>query len=455
MNRKAEITWEKAVAFALGALVLFLIVALIVNFLPYAKILSYLGLKIIPDEEEDRMIDRSIREVEKAFEECMKMAGDNCICDVAINLQIPEDMQMEIYEKDGKATVELGDYSSTINSAYCFLEYTPEDLATWYFVKNELLFDESHYISKDLIRIDQSDTQINIHGPMPGTLDLPYRLIKWHGRLCFSPKAELIRYGRRCSALKSCELTVGYVCDASQFCLGPKDYFYTGEGICCAVGCSDTPVQEAPEALLRTADEYYSVPFYTPAVALYKDFVKKYQTHAKAPFAQKRIGDIYMLLGDNLNAIWEWEKLIMMYPRADDLIRQAEQQSDEIINDCGRYFEDTYFGESEEEKAKCNDYRDSLLRGCYYYRGKDDICEVCAKDMPCSTINDKDTCLVSPCRNVGEKTCVWSWGKCRETNIIKKCSDIKTETACVNDPCILGLGNCCYWNDVNKKCYTA
>jgi tetratricopeptide (TPR) repeat protein len=458
---------NKLVAFVLGALVFVAVAALIIKFVPFSKAFAYFGITLFQAEEEKTAIDMSLAAFENAYRECSQLKADNCVCHYPINLELMDGMVLEIAPKEEdkkkEILITLQDYKSKINdSEYCFLEYEPEDLANWNFLKKDLSRDESRYTSKELAKIIKFEDGIYVEGPGSAILPLPYRLVRWHGKVCLAAKKSITRYGRRCNQLNFCDPTVAYKCNDTEFCKGVEDPFYSGPGKCCAVGCSATPVQPGPEQLLVPANEYYDLRWYSQALPLYQAYLDKYPDHDKAIFYLKRVIDIYLELGNSENAIFEFRKLIMLHPELMAYPGSAERNEMEKIDlrlsefmKCGDLYEDTIGDESLEEKNKCNNDRDSVLRGCWY-DADSDTCKQCIAF--CSQYTDKDTCLAHPCANVGstlphEVLCTWSWWSgCKDGSRPKYCRDIKTKEACQADPCVLGFDRCCLWNYTSSEC---
>ncbi|MBW2994747.1 hypothetical protein KY312_00195 [Candidatus Woesearchaeota archaeon] len=449
MNKKADITWEKVVAIALGVLILFVIASLVFNVIvPRSKILSSLGLKFFVDEEEEKAIDTSLNAFERAFQECSKIKQDNCVCDYPINPKLTEELELEIREKDSKILlrVDYGRdfYESIIDNRYYFMKFQPVDMANWVYRKYQESRPEDFFISNKLMKIKQFENSLGIlQEDKSGNVDLPYKLVKWHGKLFFSSLPELIK-GRTCNELRLCRQP-NKLCKKDEFCTGLEDEWYIGDDICCSNNCSLTPVEvEEWEKLFNAAEKAFESKNYKQAAQQYDSFAALYPDNEKAPYALKRSGDAYLLAGDRSLAKLAWYALVRKYPEQTTYIRLADEQSDSFMN-CDAFI-DTML-DTNEEIAKCNNDRDSLLRGCYYYDvpwDLDDECRPCQQNMPCSAINNKETCEASPCRNVGQTICTWSFG-CKKGARQKVCSDIKNIDACTNDPY-------CLWSYERKAC---
>lgn len=111
--------------------------------------------------------------------------------------------------------------------------------------------------------------------------------------------------------------------------------------------------KHAPEAELMIADSHYKMSQFAEAAAAYEQFVKLHPRHAKADYAQFRVGESYWAEAPDdidreqeytLKAIVEWEKLIASYPdsnsraQAEELLKQGRRRVADHYEFIARFY---------------------------------------------------------------------------------------------------------------------
>jgi hypothetical protein len=308
----AEITWSRAVEFVLGGFVLLVVIGLILAFVPYSDVLSRLGITIFAKEEEVSKVDRTFRAFETAFSECSKIQDDNCVCDIPINVYLTDEAVLNIYRKEytvyGKETYKTiirlegfdetdSFYATNLDADFYFLQDTPRDMANWFFHEFSEGRSESSLTGKEMIEVKKIGNGLEIHDTETKIMhyvQLPYRLVKWHGRLMFTNLQYLLD-SRTCGELGTC---AGEVC-SPELCNGTADpYFRNQSGkICCSGKCaSASVVVKEDEALFNLAEKFYSEQFYKGSAIAYELFSTKYQLHENTDYAKAITKDSYKKL---------------------------------------------------------------------------------------------------------------------------------------------------------------